>query len=647
MKAGLYKNLVGVVAVALVVALPIAAAATTAPISNLIVRPQGDFVELTVIGGGRTLCDNFTEPAGNGRPFRIVLDFCDADHAMGQQTFDGLPLTQIKRIRTSQFATNPQRIVRVVLDMREEVTYSTRNEESALVVRFVDPNRQFAAWEANPNAKGSTPANTRPTLAVNTPTTPKTAAKKESKPKVVAKPAPVMAQTPPTVTAPPKTKTHDVSRNENTYTPLVASERTETQPLSDYASPKPQTPVVVATYPMPAKTETNPAAAKSAQHVSATPATTAEPMVKKVTENAKQSPVSDEKPVFAKTEKTSNPVTITTAPSTPAMTSNATKAEFAANRKPFVVPQVPLVFAPEYLDGTKPMMEETPAPARDFAVSKESLIPAGPPQPSPAEKALAESEAAQAMWASTTSPNPDGKSVSPSSTPAHAEPVDDTEVQPTGTLLDRLKTKFFGNHIAPRPYTTIEGEIPGADSYGPPTPSNDLDREALLERIRQTEQRVAAGGSGSQDMGDEGGAGGVPTRAILHYDDMGRRDPFAPLVTGMRSGFVTDQLPDVETLRLVGVLHDDVEALALLENVEGYSYIMRTGDRVQNGSLVSIQGNRALFRVEDYGWSHTVALQLTPRGADPSKALGLAPRKYPKHEEEQSNSTDNKGSDGE
>lgn len=148
-------------------------------------------------------------------------------------------------------------------------------------------------------------------------------------------------------------------------------------------------------------------------------------------------------------------------------------------------------------------------------------------------------------------------------------------------------------------------------------------------------------------MTSEEGAGGVPTRAMLYYNDMGRRDPFQPLVTGLRSGFVTDQLPDVETLRLVGVLNDDVEALALLENVEGFSYIMRVGDAVQHGSLIAIQGNRALFRVDDYGWSHVVALQLTPRGADPSKSLGLAPRQYPKHDDEQSNSTDNQGSDGE
>jgi hypothetical protein len=595
MKAGLYKTCAGVIAIALAVAIPVVAAASTTPISNLIVRPQGDFVEMTVIGGGRVMCENFTEPAENGRPFRIVLDFCDADHALGQQTFDALPMSQIARIRTSQFATTPQHIVRVVLDMRGEVTYSTRNEGSSLVVRFVDPNRTFAVWEANPNATNVTPSNSAPTMAVTTPPATKTVTKIETKPEVKAEPAPRMAQT-----APPPAKT-----------------ATNSTPLATHERPKAQTQVVVGAMPeTPSKASTK----------------------------------STEKPVFA-LQTPAKPALTTPNPAPSAEAT--TEANFAAPVKAFVVPQVPLVFAPEYLDGTKPMVTETPSPSRGFAISKESLTPEGPKQPTAAERAQAENEAAEAMWASTTGPSANTKTASnrPATSHDNAGDVEGTEVQPPGTLLDRLKTKFFGNQIAPRPYTTVDDAgLQGTERLGPPTPSNDLNREALLERIRQTEERVAAGGSGN-DFTDEGGAGGVPTRAILNYDDMGRRDPFAPLVTGLRSGFVTDQLPDIETLRLVGVLHDDVEALALLENVEGYSYIMRAGDKVQNGSLITVQGNRALFKVEDYGWSHVVALQLTPRGTDPSKSLGLAPKSYPKHDDDEqgqrSNSTDNQGSDGE
>lgn len=568
MKAGLYKTCAGVIAIACAVAIPVVAAASTTPISNLIVRPQGDFVELTIIGGGHAMCENFTEPAEDGRPFRIVLDFCDADHALGQQNFSALPMSQIARIRTSQYATTPQHVVRIVLDMRGEVTYTTRAEGSSMVVRFVDPNRTFAAWEANPNAA--------PTMAVNTPPATKTATPKESKPEPKATPAPAVQNTKPTASAKPEE--------------LVPHERQ-----------KSQTQVVVGAAPE-----------------NMTP------------ESPTDAPMQTDKPAVAETPSTSS-------------------SPVAKSPNSYATPQVPLVFAPQYLDGNKP--EATETPTRDFAISKESLTPQGPQPSTPAERAQADNEAAEAMWASTTGPRPSTKSADQGGTSNQAAAESETGAQPTGTLLDRLKTKFFGDQVAPRPYTTVDdASLPGAEQLGPPTPSNNLDREALLERIRQTEQRVAAGGSGDL-LGEEGGAGGIPTRAMLHYDDMGRRDPFQPLVTGMRSGFVTDQLPDIETLRLVGVLHDDIEALALLENVEGYSYILRTGDPVQNGKLIAVQGDRALFRIEDYGWSHVVALQLTPRGADPSKALGLAPRNYPKYDDEEqdqnSNSTDKQGSDGE
>jgi hypothetical protein len=149
-----------------------------------------------------------------------------------------------------------------------------------------------------------------------------------------------------------------------------------------------------------------------------------------------------------------------------------------------------------------------------------------------------------------------------------------------------------------------------------------LSREELLAKVREAAQLA---GVQPGDLADEEGSASVgssPSRNVIIYDDMGRRDPFAPLVKGLRSGFISDQLPSVENLRLVGVLRDDREAIALLENLEGYGYVLHVGDRVENGTVAAIEENRVLFRVQDYGWSHIVALQLTTRGVDPSKLLG-------------------------
>ena len=74
---------------------------------------------------------------------------------------------------------------------------------------------------------------------------------------------------------------------------------------------------------------------------------------------------------------------------------------------------------------------------------------------------------------------------------------------------------------------------------------------------------------------------------------------------------------------MVGMLSDDYEALALLEDMEGHSYILRAGDPIENGHVVAVTERRVMFEVDDYGWLRRVTLQLSPRGSDPSKALGF------------------------
>jgi hypothetical protein len=200
------------------------------------------------------------------------------------------------------------------------------------------------------------------------------------------------------------------------------------------------------------------------------------------------------------------------------------------------------------------------------------------------------------------------------------EPVSTDEL----SLLERLKTKFFGNQRAPRPYTTT-GVDPSAlpfDStaglYGPPTPGQSMDRAALLERIREAEQQASTRFGQSKPLPQEASG-----REDMFYEDMGRTDPFQQLLDGLRSGFVSNEVPNVENLRMVGVLNDDYDAMALLEDMEGHSYVLREGDPVENGHVVAVQGQRVIFRINDYGWLRNVALQLSPRNADPTKALGM------------------------
>ncbi|MBD3218594.1 MAG: hypothetical protein GF310_09985 [candidate division Zixibacteria bacterium] len=105
-------------------------------------------------------------------------------------------------------------------------------------------------------------------------------------------------------------------------------------------------------------------------------------------------------------------------------------------------------------------------------------------------------------------------------------------------------------------------------------------------------------------------AASFPKREVVKYRSYGRRDPFLPLVSKSLSGYQSGEMPDVETLRLVGVLQGNYENMALLEDMEGYGYILENGDDVKNGYVIEIYRDKILFQISEFGWSRTVALTM-------------------------------------
>jgi len=102
----------------------------------------------------------------------------------------------------------------------------------------------------------------------------------------------------------------------------------------------------------------------------------------------------------------------------------------------------------------------------------------------------------------------------------------------------------------------------------------------------------------------------VPKRKILVYHSGKRKDPFSPL-TGKKSfALGTLPLPSFEELKLVGILEDNNGFKALLENEVGYGYIFQPGDRIRNGSVVSIDKERIIFQIREYGYTKNIALDL-------------------------------------
>ncbi len=102
-----------------------------------------------------------------------------------------------------------------------------------------------------------------------------------------------------------------------------------------------------------------------------------------------------------------------------------------------------------------------------------------------------------------------------------------------------------------------------------------------------------------------------PKRKIVQYRSYGRRDPFSPLIGDKKvTEFGQVPIPSIENLKLVGILQDLDGNKALLEDNNGYGYIMEPGDRVKNGSVILVDEDRVIFQVQEYGWSRNVALDL-------------------------------------
>lgn len=102
----------------------------------------------------------------------------------------------------------------------------------------------------------------------------------------------------------------------------------------------------------------------------------------------------------------------------------------------------------------------------------------------------------------------------------------------------------------------------------------------------------------------------TPKRELLVFHLGQRKDPFSPLTEKKNFELGTVPLPRIEELKLVGILEDISGFKALLENELGYGYILQAGDRIRNGSVVSVEKERVIFQIQEYGYAKNIALEL-------------------------------------
>jgi hypothetical protein len=443
-----------------------------------------------------------TEVAKDGKPFRVIVDILKARHYLGAKKFLSLPPCPVRGIRTSQYAVQPEEVVRVVFDMDKETAYQVESDQNSVTVLFPDKTgRSFAPWSTSVVVADL--------------------ARKTNQAKV----APKVATKPVAPTAIPSTqaKTTAELNAEIDKDRLAALGSTDTPPATDkpeqVQAVKPVTPKAVFTdkdkwanlYEKPAPKKSTP-----------TPVT------------QKKSPV--EQPT-----KTNKPVV-----------------------KPSDKSEAGPVIA----------SVQTKAPAPKKTVPSPKAEPGKTPKPKTA---------------------------------------DEPALRTFGTVakVDRARDKTEGTVKPPDvPEKTV---VQDAESKKSTKKSDDGAKLATAsDKSKKSTSRFRRTPAQSRKIKGTMVAE-FPKRLIVKYKARGYRDPFETLINEARvsNDPVEQKVPNVEGLRLVGIIESEGgKNRALLEDANGYGYILQGGDRVKKGYVLRIESDRVYFQIFEYGWSRTMALHI-------------------------------------
>jgi hypothetical protein len=96
----------------------------------------------------------------------------------------------------------------------------------------------------------------------------------------------------------------------------------------------------------------------------------------------------------------------------------------------------------------------------------------------------------------------------------------------------------------------------------------------------------------------------------MKYHSANVRDPFRSLISDQ--GDRTD-LVDLSVVKLVGIVQGD-DPFCIVEDAEGIAYVLRKGDRVRNGRVVSINAASLVASQTLLGFTTTVQLTLEEEG---------------------------------
>lgn len=100
------------------------------------------------------------------------------------------------------------------------------------------------------------------------------------------------------------------------------------------------------------------------------------------------------------------------------------------------------------------------------------------------------------------------------------------------------------------------------------------------------------------------------------YNALGRRDPFQSLINGEFVGADVggDAPPDPGGMKIVGIVWGVSDQFAMVEDVRGNSYVLRKGDKLQNGYVEALRRDAVVVNVTADGQSQQVVIPFVRKG---------------------------------
>jgi len=520
-------------------------------INDLSLEKEGNFIKLTIYGDEPFEFVHSTPETKEGQPYRVIIDCKDAIHSLPQHNFrSDLPFSTIKAIRTSQFQTEPEKIVRIVLDLDQPVIYkvvATGEGKKGVIALSTAPETSFPFWSAVKNEKSPSES-------------------KLSSPNLIEKTAKETSEAKDNLLASSENKTRfDLETSRNAKEQEAEKEASFKKPLSfadtsDINTKREASQVSIAK-PKIEKAEVEPIGEdlKTKKNVS-----------EQTGEKSESGSIGMVLATLTSPELFSVPKPETGKLPSEQVKDKKTETNIAmeASKGSSVKSSSPASFKIEEKESSSENQRLSLVQESERSKTKETL-PGYSIKEENAQKELPSHPESPSSQKEVISATAEGeKTLRKPAEKSETESMNPTEDQEKVTPLSSKKDSTNG----------------GA------TLSESL---LVLSKPEGTELELA------------------PKRRVIYYHEEGRRDPFAPLTERITTDFGKIPLPTFESLKLVGILKDEEGNRALLEDEKGYGYILKNGDKIKNGYVVSVEDNKVIFQITEYGWSKAITLELS------------------------------------